>query len=69
MLLKQFEDDLRHLEQIVPFLASDSPLGLPYWRRRIASLSPFQRLLPDGESRVTRLLKRFDEIERSLTQS
>ena len=60
MLHNQFEDDLKHLEQIVPLLASGSPLGLPYWRRRIASLSAHQDLLPNGKSRVTRLLQLFN---------
>jgi hypothetical protein len=64
MLHKQFEDELLHLEQIVPFLKSGSALGLPYWRGRIDALSPHQRLLPDGKRRVTRLLRQFDEIER-----
>lgn len=60
----QFENELMHLEQIVPFLAPGSPLGLSYWRLRVTSLSVHQRLLPDGKTRVTRLLRLFDEIER-----
>lgn len=63
MLHNQFEDDLTHLEQIVPFLAAGSPLGLSYWRRRVTSLSAHQRLIPDGKTRVTRLLLLFDSIE------
>jgi hypothetical protein len=64
MLHTQFEDELTHLEQIVPFLVPSSPLGIPYWRRRVTSLSAHQRLLADGKTRVTRLLKLFDEIGR-----
>jgi hypothetical protein len=63
----QFEADLRHLEQIIPLLLSGSPLALSYWRRRVASLSTEQNLLPDGSRRVTRLLREFDEVERALT--
>lgn len=61
----QFERDLTHLEQIVPFLLQDSALGMPYWRRRVASLSRHQSLLPDGAKRVKRLLGVFDEMERA----
>jgi hypothetical protein len=64
MLHTQFEDELAHLEYVVPLLAPDSPLGLRYWRRRIVSLSAHQRLLSDGGTRVARLLMLFDEIER-----
>jgi hypothetical protein len=64
MLHKQFEDELAHLEYVIPLLAPDSPLGLRYWRRRITSLSAHQRLLSDGKTRVARLLMLFDEIER-----
>jgi hypothetical protein len=68
MLHNQFEDDLMHLELIVPFLAPGSPLGLSYWRSRVTSLSAHQRLLPDGKARVTRLLMLFDAIERFPTK-
>jgi hypothetical protein len=64
MLHNQFEDELAHLEYVIPLLASDSPLGLRYWRRRITSLCAHQRLLSDGKTRVDRLLMLFDEIER-----
>jgi hypothetical protein len=64
MLHNQFESELTHLEHIVPFLAPGSALGLPYWRHRLISLSAHQRLLPDGKTRVTRLLTLFDGIER-----
>jgi hypothetical protein len=67
MLHNQFEVELTHLEQIIPLLAPGSPLGLRYWRRRIISLSAHQRLLPDGRTRVARLLVLFDEIERRPT--
>jgi hypothetical protein len=65
MLRDQFERDLAHLEQIVPFLIQDSALGMPYWRRRVTSLSIHQSLLPDGAKRVKRLLGVFDEVERA----
>jgi hypothetical protein len=64
MLHNQFEGELRHLEQVIPLLAPGSPLGLGYWRRRIMALSAHQRLLPDGKTRVARLLELFDGIER-----
>jgi hypothetical protein len=64
MLPYQFEDELRHLEQITPRLGRGSPLGIPYWRRRVTALSMHQCLVPDGASRVTRLLGLFDQIER-----
>lgn len=65
MLHSQFESELTHLEHIVPFLAPGSALGLPYWRHRLVLLSAHQRVLPDGKTRVTRLLTLFDGIERS----
>jgi hypothetical protein len=61
----QFERDLTHLEQIIPLLVRGNPLALAYWRRRVTSLSTQQGLLPDGTRRVTRLLKAFDEVERT----
>ncbi|CAB3772590.1 hypothetical protein [Paraburkholderia humisilvae] len=64
MLHNQFEDELRHLERIIPFLVRGGPLGPEYWRHRILSLSAHQRLLPNGKTRVARLLTLFDEIER-----
>jgi hypothetical protein len=60
----QFEDELKHLEQIMSRLVRGSPLGMPYWRRRVMALAMHQRLVPDGASRVTRLLGLFDQIER-----
>jgi hypothetical protein len=63
MLHNQFEDDLIHLEQIVPLLASGSPLGLSYWRRRIASLSAHQDVLPKGKTRVIRLFRLSSKLE------
>lgn len=63
MLHYQFEDELKHLEQISSRLVRGSPLGIPYWRRRVTALSMHQRLLPDGASRVTRLLGLSDQIE------
>jgi hypothetical protein len=66
MLHNQFEDELTHLEYVIPLLVPDSPLGLPYWRRRIVSLSAHQRLLSDGKIRVDRLLMLVDEIGRPL---
>jgi hypothetical protein len=59
-----FEDDLAHLERIVPQLAANSPLGLAYWRGRIAALEAVQGSLPDGARRVTRLLIAFKRIEK-----
>ncbi|MGF6902189.1 hypothetical protein P3T22_003466 [Paraburkholderia sp. GAS348] len=67
MLHHQFEEDLTHLERIIPLLIPGSPLGLSYWRRRITSLSTHQRLVPDGRTRVSRLLRLFDKIERTST--
>jgi hypothetical protein len=61
---EQFEKELSHLERVVPLLAGESALGLPYWRSRVASLSADQALVPDGVKRVARLLKLFAEIER-----
>ena len=67
MLHYQFEDELNHLEQITPRLVCGSPLGISYWRHRVTALSVHQRLVPDGASRVTRLLGLFDQIERGAT--
>ncbi|WP_367842362.1 hypothetical protein [Paraburkholderia sp. DGU8] len=67
MLHHQFEDELKHLEQITPRLVRGSPLGIRYWRRRVTALSMHQRLVPDGASRVTRLLGLFDQLEREAT--
>ncbi|RDJ98180.1 hypothetical protein DLM46_34570 [Paraburkholderia lacunae] len=61
----QFEKDLTHLEQVIPLLVHGNPFALSYWRRRVTSLLTHQDLLPDGTRRVTRLLKVFDEIERT----
>lgn len=63
---QQFEQDLTHLELIIPLLARGNPLALPYWRRRIVSLSACQHLVPDGARRVTRLLALFNDIEQAI---
>ncbi|POR53649.1 hypothetical protein B0G62_103221 [Paraburkholderia eburnea] len=63
----QFEEDLTHLEQIIPQLIKGNPLGLSYWRRRVTALAVYQGLVPDGTSRVTRLIRLFEEIERTTT--
>jgi hypothetical protein len=60
----QFEDDLAHLERIIPQLAADGPFGLAYWRGRIAALEAVQASLPNGARRVTRLLIAFKRIEK-----
>ena len=60
---QQFEQDLTHLELIIPLLARGNPLALRYWRRRIVSLSAWQHLVPGGRERVTRLLALFNDIE------
>jgi hypothetical protein len=67
MLHYQFEEDLTHLEQIIPQLLKGNPLGLSYWRRRVSELTVYQGLVPDGTKRVTRLLRLFEEIERTMT--
>lgn len=60
----QFESELAHLERVVPLLAAGgNPLGLPYWRSRITALSRHKSLVPEGRSRLTRLVRLFDEIE------
>ncbi|MFM0015477.1 hypothetical protein PQR46_33070 [Paraburkholderia sediminicola] len=60
-----FESELAHLEQIIPFLVTAPPLGLPYWRRRILALSPPEGRLPAGSvQRIGRLMDLFEEIER-----
>jgi hypothetical protein len=63
----QFEKDLTHLEQVIPLLVRGNALGLPYWRRRITSLSMHQDLIPDGIKRVARLVRLFDQIEHKST--
>lgn len=63
----QFEDDLAHLERIIPKLAADGPFGLAYWRGRIAALEAVQASLPNGARRVTRLLIAFKRIEKRST--
>lgn len=52
----QFAQELKHLEYIVPSLTRDSPLGLVYWRGRVASLSIHRDLTRDEIPRVTRLI-------------
>jgi hypothetical protein len=60
-----FESELAHLEQIIPFLMTAPPLGLPYWRRRILALSSVQgRMPPDSAQRISRLMDVFEKIER-----
>ncbi|MFM0045792.1 hypothetical protein PQR05_35615 [Paraburkholderia sediminicola] len=60
-----FESELAHLEQIIPFLMTAPPLGLPYWRRRILALSPLEGQLPrDSAQRIGRLMDVFEKIER-----
>ncbi|MFM0158341.1 MULTISPECIES: hypothetical protein [Paraburkholderia] len=60
-----FESELAHLEQIIPFLMTAPPLGLPYWRRRILALSPREGQLPrDSAQRIGRLMDVFEKIER-----
>ncbi|CAE6771579.1 hypothetical protein [Paraburkholderia nemoris] len=60
-----FESELAHLEQIIPFLMTAPPLGLPYWRRRILALSPPEGRLPASSvKRIGRLMDVFEEIER-----
>ena len=60
-----FESELAHLEQIIPFLMTAPPLGLPFWRRRILALSPPEGRLPAGSAqRIGRLMDVFEEIER-----
>ena len=66
MLHQQFENDLRHLERIIPLLPWGNPLPLSYWRDRLTTLSLDQRLVPDGAVRVARLLYLFDGIEQAL---
>jgi len=61
---QQLEDDLAHLERIVPQLVTDSPLGLVYWRGRIEALEAVQALLPDAARRVARLLIMFNRIDK-----
>jgi hypothetical protein len=59
----QFEKELAHLERIIPRLAANTPLGLTYWRDRIAALEAVQASLPNGARRLTRLLIAFKRIE------
>jgi hypothetical protein len=61
----QFEMDLTHLEQIVPHLAPESPLGLAYWRGRVASLLAHPGLGQIETRRVERLASLLDEIDRA----
>jgi hypothetical protein len=63
MLHRQFESELAHLELIVPLLATQATLGLPYWRRRILALSPAEGQPLDSSKRLGRLLSRFEAIE------
>lgn len=65
-----FESELAHLEQIIPFLMTAPPLGLPYWRRRILALSPPDGRLPAGSvERIGRLMDIFKEIERKASRN
>lgn len=64
MAYLQFQQELKHLEYIVPRLARDSPLGLVYWASRVTSLSTHPGLCRNDTVRVTRLLKLFAAIER-----
>ncbi|CAE6767638.1 hypothetical protein R69927_06960 [Paraburkholderia domus] len=67
MSLHEFAKDLAHLEYVLPLLERGNPLSLPYWRQRVTALEAQQTLLPDGTKRVARLLKLFNEFERTGT--
>jgi hypothetical protein len=67
MSLHEFAKDLAHLEYVLPLLERGDPLSLPYWRQRVTALEAQQTLLPDGTKRVARLLKLFNEFERTGT--
>ena len=60
----QFEDELAHLERVIPQLTANGPFGLAYWRGRIAALEAVQASLPNGARRVARLLIAFKRIEK-----
>jgi hypothetical protein len=61
----QFQQELKHLEYVVPRLARDSPLGFVYWADRVMSLSTHPGLCQNDVARITRLLEQFATIERA----
>ncbi|MFL9893439.1 hypothetical protein SAMN02787142_2565 [Burkholderia sp. WP9] len=65
----QLEQDLVHLEHILPQLVANSALGMVYWRQRITALETAQSLLPDGARRVTRLLSMINQIDDATRRS
>jgi hypothetical protein len=69
MSLHEFAKDLAHLEYVLPLLKHGNPLSLPYWRQRVVALEAQQALLPDGRTRVARLLRLFNEFERAVVPS
>ena len=53
----QLENDLTHLERIVPQRFSNTQQACVYWSERITALKAMQAILPNGALRVTRLLR------------
>lgn len=60
MKRRMLENDLNHFEKVVSHLVLGCALGLPYWRRRIASLKLIGPLTSEIDRRTNRLLKKMD---------
>jgi hypothetical protein len=59
----QLENDLTHLERIVPRLIISTQHARVYWNGRITALKAVQAMLPNGALRVTRLLKLVEKLD------
>jgi len=57
------ENDLNHLEAVVPHLVLGCALGLLYWRRRVASLKLNDFLTPAIDRRIKLMLEKIDRAD------
>lgn len=60
------EDDLAHLERVVPRLFINTQQARVYWTARITALKVTQTMVPNGAQRVKRLLILLDRFDANL---
>lgn len=65
----QFENDLAHLERIMPRLFINTQQARVYWTNRVTSLKATQALLPNGAQRVKRLLALLAEFDANFNRT
>lgn len=58
------EKELRHLENILPYVAG-GPLPFAYWQQRLSALCP--GMLTTHQHRYARLLRQLSDLEKSFT--